>query len=257
MSDYDVTDRSECVAAFFIDFAEKNSKNGGLRIPFEDLPSIGMREAGIRFDSNIVNDAMLLLIDLGFGEIISVGKSKPYFLIDSNKFARNNPNGWYANSTLTLLDDGLQILRAFRKLGSQWLFENINILFKEDILAQRQLQDEMLRIMSGQSEHPISHELFSDNDESLISSASWTGRYIVSKEGQNEIFSIFRKIEIEIDNSILTNTDKSNAKALVEAANKLISAPDPQWEILLQILSSTILANFAALAALAIAIIKP
>ena len=102
---------------------------------------------------------------------------------------------------------------------------------------------------------PKLHSSLEEN--SLIDAANWTGRYSVSSEGQQEIVKIFRKIEMEIDNSALTNSDKSNAKALVEAADKLIAAPDPQWTILLQILSSPMLANFAALAALAIAIIKP
>jgi hypothetical protein len=94
-------------------------------------------------------------------------------------------------------------------------------------------------------------------EDSSINSSNWTGTYSVSREGQQEIIGIFRKIEMEIDNSALSNSDKSNAKALVEAADKLIAAPDPQWDILLKILSSPILANFAALAALAISIIKP
>jgi hypothetical protein len=92
---------------------------------------------------------------------------------------------------------------------------------------------------------------------SAVDSATWTGRYSVSKEGADHIRLIIRQIDEKIDSSDLPNSDKTNAKALLEASEKLIDAPDPQWGLIVQILSSPILANFAALAAIAISIIKP
>lgn len=98
-------------------------------------------------------------------------------------------------------------------------------------------------------------EAFS-SQEPEIDSSKWTGVYEVSESKFTEIRSLFVEIAKEIEQSQLSNTQRANAKALMAAAENLIDAPDPHWQLILQILSSPVLANISALAAIAISLIK-
>ncbi|MGQ3230737.1 MAG: hypothetical protein ACT6R2_17815, partial [Blastomonas fulva] len=88
-------------------------------------------------------------------------------------------------------------------------------------------------------------------------SSIWTGRYHVSEENIAKVQHAVRLIDQSIDKSDLSNLEKSNSKALIGAIDKLMEAPDPEWGLILKILSSPILANFAAIAALIVAVVKP
>ena len=90
---------------------------------------------------------------------------------------------------------------------------------------------------------------FRDNNSSekkdLVDSGAWTGRYVVSAE-----------IRSEISNKKMTNAERSNALAGINAIDKLLEAEDPPWSIIIKILQSPLFANLTALAALAVSIIK-
>lgn len=95
------------------------------------------------------------------------------------------------------------------------------------------------------------------SDPGLITDSSiWTGRYEVSHDDIIKVQHAIELIDQSIDKSDLSNTQKSNAKALIGAIHKLIESPDPEWGLILTILSSPILANFAAIAALIVTIVK-
>ena len=89
-----------------------------------------------------------------------------------------------------------------------------------------------------------------------VHSSSWTGRYVVSQEERERVCNLLKDLEASVEESELSNTERANAMALVKAAQALTDAPDPFWSVVLQILSSPVLANFTSIAALIVAIIK-
>ena len=91
----------------------------------------------------------------------------------------------------------------------------------------------------------------------VIHSAAWTGNVVVSDEDRLKIRELFSRMHSQIDNSSLTNAEKANALAVLEALEALEGAADPPWVLILQILKSPVLANVAAIAALIVAIVKP
>ena len=93
------------------------------------------------------------------------------------------------------------------------------------------------------------------NQRIRVESKTWTGRSVGEREVR-QIAVLLTKIEVEIDGSSLTNEEKADAKALIEAGRSIIDAPNPQWNLLLQILGSPVLANVASLIALIISIVN-
>lgn len=93
--------------------------------------------------------------------------------------------------------------------------------------------------------------------DAAIRSEAWTGRYSVSDADRARLSELVVQMRQQIETSVVTNAEKSNALAALNALETLSEAPDPPWSIIVRILSSPILANVAALAALAISIIKP
>jgi hypothetical protein len=61
----------------------------------------------------------------------------------------------------------------------------------------------------------------------------------------------------QIESMELTNSERSNALAALQAVQALSDAADPAWALIVSILKSPILANVTALVALAVSIIKP
>ena len=101
---------------------------------------------------------------------------------------------------------------------------------------------------------------FRDNNSSekkdLVDSGAWTGRYVVSAVERDKIDRIIQEIRSEISNKKMTNAERSNALAGINAIDKLLEAEDPPWSIIIKILQSPLFANLTALAALAVSIIK-
>ena len=84
----------------------------------------------------------------------------------------------------------------------------------------------------------------------------WTGQFNVSEAQRSKLIVVLVNTKSQIDVSHLTNSQKANAHALIDAAKSLSEAPDPPWSLVLRILSSPVLANVAALVAIAVALIK-
>lgn len=87
-------------------------------------------------------------------------------------------------------------------------------------------------------------------------SSSWTGRYQPTSGQIKEIRDLMVRVRAEVENANLTNAQRSNALALLNSTETLMDAPDPEWSLILSILSSPILANITSLAALVVALIK-
>ena len=172
-----------------------------------------------------------------------------------------------------LLSTAVAPLQGVTKLASAGGGTSLYVYFDPEIVSSQSLQaqidaianslmqtvNDVVATATSVESGPFEWTEYTDPDETpeaSANSADWTGRYIVSAEGQVKVVGILRDIDQEIEASSLTNSDKVNAKALIRAAEILIEAPDPQWDIILKILSSPILANFVALAALIATIVK-
>ena len=92
--------------------------------------------------------------------------------------------------------------------------------------------------------------------DEVIHSSAWTGGYEVSAEHRARLIEVIEEMRVEVQQLDLSNADRSNALAAIDAIAALADAPDAGWQIILRILHSPILANVTALAALAVSIIK-
>lgn len=78
----------------------------------------------------------------------------------------------------------------------------------------------------------------------------------ISETERAEFRSFLRPMRDEIESADLSQEEKADALAAVAAVDSLSDAPNPLWHAIYMILSSPILSNVTALAALAISILQ-
>lgn len=78
----------------------------------------------------------------------------------------------------------------------------------------------------------------------------------ISESERAEFRSFLRPMRDEIEAADLSQEEKADALAAVAAVDSLSDAPNPLWQAIYMILSSPILSNVTALAALAISILQ-
>lgn len=88
-----------------------------------------------------------------------------------------------------------------------------------------------------------------------VNSSDWTGRIDVSQTKLAQIREKIGEIRSFIDVAELSNKQKANALAIVDATEALVDAPDPQWPEILRLLRSPILSNITSLAGLLFSVI--
>lgn len=88
-----------------------------------------------------------------------------------------------------------------------------------------------------------------------VQSAAWTGRLNLSEARKAEIREKLYEIRAVIDQSRLSNSQRANAIAVIEAAEKLIETPDPLWPEIMRLLRSPVLSNLNGVAGLVLAIV--
>jgi hypothetical protein len=89
-----------------------------------------------------------------------------------------------------------------------------------------------------------------------VDSAAWTGKFELSAHQVREVRAILAKIRGAIETAKLSNSQKANALALVEAAETLVETPDPLWPEIMRLLRSPILGNVTGVAGLVFALVQ-
>jgi hypothetical protein len=88
-----------------------------------------------------------------------------------------------------------------------------------------------------------------------VQSAAWTGRLDISEARKAEIRAKLSEISAIIQKSRLSNSQRANAVAVIEAAEKLVETPDPLWPEIMRLLRSPVLSNLNGVASLVLAIV--
>ncbi|MCW3836847.1 hypothetical protein ACFQ1E_11775 [Sphingomonas canadensis] len=88
-----------------------------------------------------------------------------------------------------------------------------------------------------------------------VQSAVWTGRLDISEARKAEIRHKLSEIRRIIEQSRLSNSQRANALAVIEAADILVETPDPLWPEIMRLLRSPVLANLNGVASLVLAIV--
>ena len=88
-----------------------------------------------------------------------------------------------------------------------------------------------------------------------VQSAAWTGRLDISETRKAEIREKLAEIRIVIEQSRLSNSQRANALAVIEATEKLVETPDPLWPEIMRLLRSPVLGNLNGVASIVLAII--
>lgn len=88
-----------------------------------------------------------------------------------------------------------------------------------------------------------------------VQSAAWTGRLDISEARKSEIREKLSEIRDIIERSRLSNSQRANAIAVIEATEKLVETPDPLWPEIMRLLRSPVLSNLNGVAGIVLAII--
>ncbi|WP_452654082.1 hypothetical protein [Sphingomonas bisphenolicum] len=100
-----------------------------------------------------------------------------------------------------------------------------------------------------------------DRERQTVSSSSWTGieaRLATSPAIIEQISIKIVEIDRLIDATGLTNAERQKAKAITSALQNLILSPEPEWQVIVQLLNSpnlTAVLNVAAVVQLTLALI--
>lgn len=77
-----------------------------------------------------------------------------------------------------------------------------------------------------------------------LSSASWTGieqRIAATPGSIEQVGSLIAQLDLTVEQCGLTNYEQQRAKALTGALMKLVSSPQPEWQLIVNILNSPVL----------------
>ena len=98
---------------------------------------------------------------------------------------------------------------------------------------------------------------FVDSGQEIVSvlSAAWTGRLDISEAKKDEIRQNLVKIRKFVEEARLSNSQRVNALAIIQATATLVETPDPLWPEIMRLLRSPILANLSGVASLILAIV--
>ncbi|MEA3016982.1 MAG: hypothetical protein QOI38_1704 [Sphingomonadales bacterium] len=100
-----------------------------------------------------------------------------------------------------------------------------------------------------------SFRVLSDLPRSIrIDSANWTGRFQLSISQKMQITGILTEIRSIVEIVEFSNSQRANALALIEAAERLAETSDPQWPEIVMLLKSPILASITGIAGLVLSI---
>ncbi len=88
-----------------------------------------------------------------------------------------------------------------------------------------------------------------------VQSAAWTGRLDLSETRKAEIRAKLVEIRQIIEQSRLSNAQRANALAIIDATETLVETPDPLWPEIMRLLRSPVLSNLNGVASLVLAIV--
>ena len=88
-----------------------------------------------------------------------------------------------------------------------------------------------------------------------VQSAAWTGRLDISEARKEQIREKLVQIRRIVEQSRLSNAQRANALAVIEAAEVLVETPDPLWPEIMRLLRSPVLANLNGVASLVLGIV--
>ena len=89
-----------------------------------------------------------------------------------------------------------------------------------------------------------------------VQSAAWTGRLDLSEARKSEIREKLKEIRQAVEAAQMTNSQRSNAIAVIEAIEKLVETPDPLWPEIMRLLRSPVLSNVTGIASLVLSIVS-
>jgi hypothetical protein len=140
-----------------------------------------------------------------------------------------------------------EIAKVGRSASGQFVNRPYRILVKLDDSGRRyiDLYEESsiavsLAKLSQDIQNRVDDHLKSLSEEmDAIDSRLWTGLSKprdIAAEAVDEILADLKRLEREIEDSGLSNYEKSKAKALTKAMAELISSPEPQWKEMLSLI---------------------
>jgi hypothetical protein len=89
-----------------------------------------------------------------------------------------------------------------------------------------------------------------------VQSAAWTGRLDLSEARKSEIREKLNDIRQIVDAARMSNSQRANAIAVIEATEKLVETPDPLWPEIMRLLRSPVLSNVTGIASLVLSIVS-
>ena len=89
-----------------------------------------------------------------------------------------------------------------------------------------------------------------------VQSFAWTGRLDISEGRKADIREKLSQIREIVEASKLTNSQRCNALAVIDATEMLVETPDPLWPDIMRLLRSPVLANLQGTAGLILGIIS-
>lgn len=94
-------------------------------------------------------------------------------------------------------------------------------------------------------------------DETVSSDRTLRVKATLSESERAEFVGYLAPMRNEVEGADISQEQRVDALAALDAIEKLSEAPNPLWQVIALILSSPILSNVTAIAALAISILKP
>jgi len=246
-----MSDIDQYVAAAIIQFAA--NQRDGISVPVADIFDIPRVHFDWAVDQAQITAAIEILRNIGVADVSNDQYAGTFIAIGERSFSSlwRDVKGDEADLARKLAQDEFfagddedmlaypsllimrpyEVLKRYGQFGTPWLNAALDRL-RVDVSSE------------------------TSGDAISISSSDWTGRYEVSDNDKIVVETHLKAIEAEIEVSKLTNSKKAEARADIRAAQNLLESPNPAWAIIVKLLSSPILANVTAIAALAVAVIK-
>ena len=227
----------QVIIALIIDLS-KGPGEKKYRGPLKELRAATVGSYGLEKFIGSFDTALDFLIDLGIANVHSYPGVEDYVSVDASstvqsvllgRIVKEKVAGDADDFSFDPADSELRypILATYLDVGFSWLHDFA---------------------LSLKNETPAAEQSYA--------SSTWTGRYVVSEESKVRISELLREMRLGIEKTELSNAERSNALSALSAIEALSNAANPAWALILRILQSPALANVAALAALAISLIK-
>lgn len=228
-----MTEVEELLAALMLDLAA-DAESSKFKGAVSELRERTEGRYGLGRFSGGFEGALDFLADRGIAKIHSYPGVEDYVSIDMSEtgqllfymLAREETET--VGFSMTPQNPLYRIINSYADVGSTWLHDYA--------LAMRNTADDPTVNTAARSE-------------------SWTGRYTVSEPDKVRIREALIEMRRTIESLPLTNSERSNAIAALDAIESLAEAADPAWALILKILRSPVLGNVTALVALVVSVI--